>query len=759
MADEIKRDTVDYRDPTPFDNTKLNSLSDISKALRHKTYGEDTREAIAQQGEALAKLMQETGGNQSAEVAAARGKYETLGIREDAQDNALVQKVTRGENGQITWSMIAQDARDQIAGEKVAIVGPNSVANLNLATKAVSAAKTTFMHHGKNIFNKNSPDIILGKFANYANGVVGDNADYFMSGFFDKTTSGDLTINTAGKAVHLCFYDSNLNFISGMYKPETFSFPAQASFMRFSANIELLDLIQLELGSTSTFYENYTENFNMATKNDLINGSNLIIGHRGTNLFDKSDVTLNVFPYYQNGVLQDNDSYYASNFIPVNSNTDYFLQTATGGVHLSYYNGFKSYISGLTSTAAKGTNKTPADAKYVRFGANKTSLDELMFFAGETEKEYEKFGLTIDEDQLLPKTNARLTKLESNDISGQFKLLLPKIIYAVSGEQVSFYYYNILNKALAFQKGVYSIRFQKKNGNSYEKYGTGLDYMYYFTPEEDLTLTAKIFEENTNTELFSEDIQVKVLNNTTAAINVFWIGDSYSDGYGLVKNTEKIVKNRNPNVSFLGTRTSGTETTHHDAVGGARINNYFDAKIGDLTNPFYNTSSKTFDFSYYMKNNFTDKKANVFVIALGINDITRYATDDTINDSMDLIRKVIDSVHAYNPAIKILIRTINPQAQVNVRWENSYESNFMRAGRMKFMQEHWNEAVLTNFDSVENVYVMHDGASLDTRFGINQESVNPVKFMPNYSETVTKDTHPNDVGSKQLADVIGGYIV
>lgn len=89
MADEIKRDTVDYRDPTPFDNSKLQSLSEISKAMRHKTYGEDTREAIAQQGEALVKLMQETGGNQSAEVAAARGNFELLGIREDAQDNAV----------------------------------------------------------------------------------------------------------------------------------------------------------------------------------------------------------------------------------------------------------------------------------------------------------------------------------------------------------------------------------------------------------------------------------------------------------------------------------------------------------------------------------------------------------------------------------------------------------------------------------------------------------------------------------------------
>lgn len=89
MVNEIKRDTVDYRDPTPFDNSKLQSLSEISQALRHKTYGADTREAMAQQGEALAKLMQETGGNQSAEVAAARGGHETLSIREDAQDNAV----------------------------------------------------------------------------------------------------------------------------------------------------------------------------------------------------------------------------------------------------------------------------------------------------------------------------------------------------------------------------------------------------------------------------------------------------------------------------------------------------------------------------------------------------------------------------------------------------------------------------------------------------------------------------------------------
>lgn len=91
MTDEIKKDTVDYNDPTPFDGSKLQSISDISKAIRHKMNGEDVREPMAQQGEALVKLMQEIGGNPNAEVVAARGNHELLQMREDAQDNAISQ--------------------------------------------------------------------------------------------------------------------------------------------------------------------------------------------------------------------------------------------------------------------------------------------------------------------------------------------------------------------------------------------------------------------------------------------------------------------------------------------------------------------------------------------------------------------------------------------------------------------------------------------------------------------------------------------
>ncbi|WP_284185648.1 SGNH/GDSL hydrolase family protein [Latilactobacillus sakei] len=668
-------------------------------------------------------------------------------------------KVSKNEAEQVSWLMLAQDAKEQIAQNKTAVVGPNSVANLNLTNKAVTASKTTFMTIGKNLFNKDSPDIVYGKFAYYDNGKVTDNDDYFMSGFLEKTNSGKLTINTAGKAVHMCFYDSNLNFISGTYKPNTFEYPTIASFMRLSANLELIDKIQIELGSVATSYENYVETFNEEAKNDLVKSNNLIKGHPGINLFNPNEITIGAYPYFKSGLLQDNPDYYASSLIPVIPAADYFLKTVATGIHLCYYDSNKKFIVGVTSSAALGANRTPDNARFIRFGAPMKSLSDVMFYQGADPVEYEAYTIAIDEDNLLPSTNARLRELEDG-ASTKFDVLIPSTIYVTANEQTSFYYYNIINNALAFEKGNYGIRFQKNNGGSYEKFGTGLDYMYYFDTNKDIILTVKIFDDNKNKELYSKDISVKVKTPNTEPINIFWIGDSYSDGFGLVQNTFDLLKDKGQTVNFLGTRQSGTETVHHNATGGARINNFFKPKIAEEVNPLYNPDTKTFDYSYFMTSNFPDTKADIFVIALGINDITRYATDSSINGSMGLIKQVIDSVYAYDPAIKILIRTINPQAQVNVRWENSYESNFMRAGRMKLMQERWNTAVLNNFDgTIQNVAIMHDGASLDTRFGLNTEIINPVKFMPDYAETATKDTHPNDVGSKQLADVICGYIV
>ncbi|MCL5457627.1 SGNH/GDSL hydrolase family protein [Loigolactobacillus coryniformis] len=85
----LKKDTVKYDDPTPFDGSCLQSMDIIINGLRHKMFGKDVREPMAQGFEWLTKLIQETGGNQTAEVQAARGTFDLLGQRLTADENAI----------------------------------------------------------------------------------------------------------------------------------------------------------------------------------------------------------------------------------------------------------------------------------------------------------------------------------------------------------------------------------------------------------------------------------------------------------------------------------------------------------------------------------------------------------------------------------------------------------------------------------------------------------------------------------------------
>lgn len=138
-----------YDDVTPLENTQ--SIDVLTRAIRKKTRGADVREAIA-------KAIETTytdgisNGNANLEVAKARGEYETLNQRlQDIQTTAKSSqelgernddnKVDKNGAGQIKWANLAQDAREQISGGKVAVVGNNAVATSNIVDGAVTDTK------------------------------------------------------------------------------------------------------------------------------------------------------------------------------------------------------------------------------------------------------------------------------------------------------------------------------------------------------------------------------------------------------------------------------------------------------------------------------------------------------------------------------------------------------------------------------------------------------------------------------------------
>ena len=138
-----------YDDTTPLPNTK--NINILVEGIRKKTRGADVRESIAKALEVTYETASKDG-NANMEVAKARGGFDTLSqnlLSINANADAANQKASQlindkvDKNGaaQITWAMLAQDAREQISGNKVAVVGNNAVSSANIVNGSVTAAK------------------------------------------------------------------------------------------------------------------------------------------------------------------------------------------------------------------------------------------------------------------------------------------------------------------------------------------------------------------------------------------------------------------------------------------------------------------------------------------------------------------------------------------------------------------------------------------------------------------------------------------
>lgn len=138
-----------YDDTSPLPNTK--NINILVEGIRKKTRGVDVRESIAKALEVTYENATKEG-NANMEVANARGGFDTLSqnlLSINASADAANQKASQlvndkvDKNGaaQVTWSMLAQDAREKITGGKVAVVGNNAVSSANIVDGSVTDAK------------------------------------------------------------------------------------------------------------------------------------------------------------------------------------------------------------------------------------------------------------------------------------------------------------------------------------------------------------------------------------------------------------------------------------------------------------------------------------------------------------------------------------------------------------------------------------------------------------------------------------------
>lgn len=138
-----------YDDPSPL--PKTDNINILVDGIRKKTRGADVRESIAKALEVTYETASKDG-NANMEVAKARGGFNTLSqnlMSINASADAANQKASQlvndkvDKNGaaQVTWSMLAQDAREHISGNKVAVVGNNAVSTSNIVDGSITDTK------------------------------------------------------------------------------------------------------------------------------------------------------------------------------------------------------------------------------------------------------------------------------------------------------------------------------------------------------------------------------------------------------------------------------------------------------------------------------------------------------------------------------------------------------------------------------------------------------------------------------------------
>ncbi|VNT86169.1 GDSL-like Lipase/Acylhydrolase [Streptococcus pneumoniae] len=149
---EARGDARFYQDETHMDYNKLYTIDEALDAITQKKYGKDVRYALRVGLERVYHDAQANSSDNNLEVARARGKFNTLSenlLSINANADAANQKASKlisdkvDKNGaaQVTWAMLAQDAREQISGNKVAVVGNNAVSSANIVNGSVTDAK------------------------------------------------------------------------------------------------------------------------------------------------------------------------------------------------------------------------------------------------------------------------------------------------------------------------------------------------------------------------------------------------------------------------------------------------------------------------------------------------------------------------------------------------------------------------------------------------------------------------------------------
>lgn len=332
---------------------------------------------------------------------------------------------------------------------------------------------------------------------------------------------------------------------------------------------------------------------------------------------------------------------------------------------------------------------------------------------------------------------------------------MPSKLYGMVGEEYNIYFQNILNDDVRD----YDFAVTSYVGEQLE------DRLRIVPPEHGIyEITIKAYRDGVEKASATSFLMVadrEAGRDETRSVLV--IGDSTTANGTCM---EKLVQNFEGDVmdiSLLGTK--GSKGIYHEGISGWKLEDYVKGSERDNEiNLFWNTESNHFDFRFYMDEQGYESVDYVF-INLGINDLFGVSEeelkDKKIEEMLGWLTEMTDSIHEFDPSIKIGIAVTTPPGDDQNAFGKAYGTahNLWQYRRKYFL---WCNALIKEFGQQEEagIYLIPINTNLDTKhnMGIETETVNARNEMTVDRISANGNVHPDESGYWQIADVYWFFI-
>lgn len=648
---------------------------------------------------------------------------------------------------------------------------------------------------GKNLFNKNDSEVVIGSFINSAGGLS-VNAAYYTSAYITVTVGSKYTkSHNFASTVYSAFYDANFTLVAGSASnAQVITAPAGAMYVRISVNMTNLAAYQLEIGEAATTFADYTvlngavgaqdikasaitseKLAAAAVTNQSIADATISAGKLGfaqlmaggNNLFNvnAADVSLNCYLNSTGGLVAASTTYHTTGFIPVSIAINANISVSRSRFS-AFYDASKNFIAG-TYNSTSSTNATiaiPAGAAYYRVSCPYT-LNNGVYYWDVMMVNYGSIMLPYETYKAPSYKLTGVSILDEN--ADSVNVFLPEEICIAVGRTIEIY-----NSQVMWSGHAKDFHFL------WSGVGACMKRKWMLTGTTgaigSYVLNLKVYDKN-NRLAYNGNTTVKVVAAAiTTPMVVCPIGDSLTNGKAW---QPELINLGAGNISFTGTRgpvQSGVARTHEGRSGATSSyylgnNSYtFDASgqtgldgRAQNLNPFWNPSTSDVDFNYY-KTNYA-KNPTHLLIWLGTNGIT---VDPTANATA--IKTFVDKIRATGGATipVFIVHTLfrGNQDGIGVQTgSDGYVANSAYKLSEDLKVYNLQVKVKELFAGLAYTHLIPVSTCHDSEYNFTPapelaaaKAVNPRAWQTEYMPS--EATHPQQAGYLQIADIIYSHM-